>query len=212
MTGGARVRRRTAGETLRELINTSCDTWQRWPPGSGGEGRGRYAEDRTIMTTTVDDARELIRTFTAELNDRNYGAVEEFFADGYDGRHDNDEPVAERLEREQERGAAFEGKHEAIDAVQVDTDWEDGVHLTVWYTVTGTHTGEFLHLPPTGTEVEFPLVRTFVVEDGRITRYRVVYTLGFLLDLGLDWERLTAEVDMATYLTSPAAAGSARAD
>lgn len=164
------------------------------------------------MSTTIDEARELVRTFTGELNDGNYGAVEAFFADGYDERHDNDETVAERLEREQERSEAFDDKHEAIDAVQVDTDWEDGVHLTVWYTVTGTHSGEFLHLPSTGTEVTFPLVRTFVVEEGRVTRYRVVYTLGFLLDLGLDWERLTEEVDMARYLTSPAAAGSARAD
>lgn len=164
------------------------------------------------MSTTVDDARELIRAFTEELNDGNVGAVEAFFADGYDERHDNDETVAERIEREQERNEAFDDKQEVIDAVQIDIDWEDGVHLTVWYTVTGTHAGEFLHLPPTGTEVEFPLVRTFVVETGSITRYRVVYTLGFLLDLGLDWERLTEEVDMATYLTSPAAAGSARAD
>lgn len=74
-----------------------------------------------------------------------------------------------------------------------------------------THEGTF-HLPTTGAQVEFPLLETFVVEDGHRTRYPVVCTLGFLLDLGLDWERLTEEVDMRAFLTSPAEAGSARAD
>lgn len=164
------------------------------------------------MSTTTDDARELIRRFTRELNAGNYATVEAFFADEYDEQHDNDETVAELLEWERERSEAFADKHEEIDRFQVDLEWEDGEHLAVWYTVTGTHAGEFLNVPPTGTRVEFPLLRTFVVEDARITRYRVVYTLGFLLDLGLDWERLTGEIDLEAYLTTPEAAGSARAD
>lgn len=165
------------------------------------------------MPPRGDQATDLIRAFTEELNGENYDAVKTYFADDYVELHDNDgEPVSELVQAERERAEAFADKHEAIDVILTDRDGDRGKQFDVWYTVTGTHDGEFLNLPPTGTDVEFPLLRVITVEDGRVTRYRVVYTLGFLLDLGLDWQTLTDEVDMQQYLTSPAAAGSARAD
>lgn len=154
------------------------------------------------MATTEADARELIREFTDELNAGNYDALAAFFADDYEDRYDN-RSVDEAVQEERDRGEAFADKNEEIDGILVDTDDREGQHLNAWYTVTATHDGEFLHLPPTGNRVEHPFVRTFVVEEGEITRYRKVYTLGFLLDLGLDWETLTDEVEMGPYLTSP---------
>lgn len=161
--------------------------------------------------STEDEAKDLIRELTGELNAGNHDALGEFLADDYDELYDNDETVGELIGEERRRAEAFAGKHEELDVILTDTEWEEGEHLEAWYDVTGAHEGEFLDIPPTGTEVEFPLLRTFVIEDGCITRYRLVYTLGFLLDLGLDWETLTAAVDIREYLTSPKEAGSARA-
>lgn len=164
------------------------------------------------MQATEDGARELVRELTEALNAGEYDALEEFLADDYDELYDNDETVSELIEEERQRGEAFRDKHEELDAILTDTEWTDGVRLEAWYDVTGIHAGEFISVPPTGNEVEFPLLRTLVIEDGSITRYRLVYTLGFLLDLGLDWEAFTEEVDVQQYLTSPEEAGSARAD
>lgn len=164
------------------------------------------------MSTTEADAKELVREFTDELNAGNYDGVEELFADGYNELYDNEETVSERIQNARDRDEAFADKHEDLDVILTDTDWDDGQRLEAWYDVTGTHEGEFINIPPTGNEVKFPLVRMLVIEDGRITRYRVAYTLGFLLDLGVDWETLTDEIDLQHYLTSPKAAGSARAE
>lgn len=154
------------------------------------------------MTTTEAEAKELIREFTEELNAGNYDALDGFFVEDYSERYDN-RTVGELVQEERDRGEAFVDKHEDLDGILTDTDERDGQHLNAWYTVTGTHEREFLHLPPTGHQVEHPFIRTFVIEDGHITRYRMVFTLGFLLDLGLDWETLTEEVDMQQYLISP---------
>lgn len=163
--------------------------------------------------SSTEEAKDLIRAFTEELNAGNYDAIEEFFADDYNDQYDNaEEPVSELIEEEQKRAEAFAEKHEDLDVILTDTEWDEGARLDVWYDVTGVHEGEFISIPPTGNEVEFPLLRMFTIEDGQITRYRLGYTLGFLLDLGLDWETLTEEVDIQQYLTSPEEAGSARAD
>lgn len=157
------------------------------------------------MSDSEDAATDLIRELTTELNAGHYEAVADFFVADYVDRFDN-ESVQEILRKERERDEAFAEKHEAIDTILTDTDHTDGTQLSVWYTVTGTHEGEFLHLPPTGNQVEFPLLRVVTIEDGQITRYRLVYTLGFLLDLGLDWEQLTEQVNTQQFLTSPDAA------
>lgn len=166
------------------------------------------------MTTTEAEAKELVREFTATVNAGNYDALREFFADGYAELYDNDtnETVDEIIEEERNRANAFSDKHEEIDTILTDTDFPDGIHFDAWFTVTGTHDGEILNLPPTGNEVQFPLVRFMTIEDGDIVRYREGLTLGFLLDLGLDWESLTEDIDMEQFMTTPEAVGSARAD
>lgn len=158
-------------------------------------------------------ADELVRAFTAAVNAGNYDALREFFVDDYHDRFDNAvEPIDEIIEKERERAAAFSNKHEALDVILTDPGFDEGTHLEVWYEVTGTHDGDILSLPPSGNDVTFPYLRFITLQDGEIVRYREGYTLGFLLDLGLDWDALTDEVDLAPYMTTPEAAGSARAD
>jgi len=169
------------------------------------------------MGETDDTAETVVRTFTDRVNSGDYDALADLFASDYHTHHDNDddhaESVGEICSQERDRAAAFAEKHEELTDVLVDADWDGpGRKLETWYDVTGTHTGEFLGLPPTDNDVRFHLVRNFIVVDGAITRYRVIYTLGFLLDLGLHWEALTDEVDMERYLETPAVAGSAKVD
>lgn len=44
--------------------------------------------------------------------------------------------------------------------------------VMVELTLTGTHTGEFMGIPPTYREVEIPAVDKFVVEDGQVVEWR----------------------------------------
>lgn len=148
------------------------------------------------------------------MNAGNYDALKAFFADDYCELYDNDEDetVDEIIEAERKPEAAFSNKHEEIDVILTDTEFGEGTHLNAWYTGSGTHDGEILNVPLRGNEVEFPLYRFVTIEEDEIVRYRQSYTIGFLLDLGLDWQSRTEEVDMERHMTTPEEAGSTRVD
>lgn len=44
--------------------------------------------------------------------------------------------------------------------------------VMVELTITGTHTGEFMGIPPTYREIEIPAVDKFVIEDGQVVEWR----------------------------------------
>ena len=62
----------------------------------------------------------------------------------------------------------------------------DGDRAAIGATVTGTHMGAFMGLPPTGKKFRFSLVYLLVVRNGQIVHDRRVYDFkGFLVQLGL---------------------------
>lgn len=164
------------------------------------------------MPTSQEDGIALMEEFTEELNAGNVDSLDEFFADDYDEREDNKESVAELLAEERKRADAFSDKYEEINQLWTPVEDSDGTTLEVWYDVTGVHTGEFIGIPPTQNEVEFLVARIVEIRNGKITSYTQGQTLGFLLDLGLNWNALTDEVDLAQYLTTPEEARSATVD
>ena len=57
--------------------------------------------------------------------------------------------------------------------------------VTVWYTVDGTHSGEFEGVAPTGRRVKWAGVDLFTIERNRITEARFLSDLhGLLTQLG----------------------------
>lgn len=158
------------------------------------------------MPTSQDDAIALIEEYTEELNAGHYDSLDQFFVDDFDERDENAQTVVEILEQERDWAETFRDKHEETDEILTPVEDRDEVSLAVWYSVTGTHTGVATGIPPTGNEVKFAFSRRFEFQDGNITRYgmgKITMTIGFLLELGLDWMTLTDEVDVEANMTSP---------
>jgi steroid delta-isomerase-like uncharacterized protein len=69
--------------------------------------------------------------------------------------------------------------------VTIDDILADGAKVGIWYTVEGTHQGEFEAIPPTGTRVKWEGFDLFVIEDGRIVNARFLSDFhGLLTQLG----------------------------
>jgi steroid delta-isomerase-like uncharacterized protein len=62
----------------------------------------------------------------------------------------------------------------------------DGDRVALLARVSGTDTGGFMGMPPTGRQVRFPTVFFFELRDGRIARERRIYDFtGVLVQVGL---------------------------
>lgn len=155
------------------------------------------------MTENEADAIALIEEFTEAVNAGNYDSLNRFFSDDYDEMEDPEWTVAEVQEHERERAAAFSEKHEEIEKILTSVEDSESVEFHVWNKVTGTHVGEYIGIPPTGNDVEFWLARRGIIQNGKLTKYDAGPTLGILLHLGLNWDRLTDEVDLEEFMTSP---------
>jgi steroid delta-isomerase-like uncharacterized protein len=59
--------------------------------------------------------------------------------------------------------AAFGGLHVTIDDMMADSD-----KVTCRFTARGTHSGEFMGIPPTGRNITMTGIEIFRIEDGRI--------------------------------------------
>ena len=72
----------------------------------------------------------------------------------------------------------------------VTMDWSDlvidGDRVVQMATMSGTDTGGFMGLPPTGRRFSFPIALMFTLEDGLIAHERRVYDFtGMLVQIGL---------------------------
>lgn len=155
------------------------------------------------MTGNESDAIALIEEFTEAVNVGNYDSLDQFFSDGYDELEDTESTIAELKENERERAAAFSDKHEEFEKMLTPVEDTEGVEFHAWFRVTGTHVGEYFGIPPSGKDVEFRLARRGRIHNGQLTKYAAGPTLGILLHLGLNWDRLTDEIDLEEYLTTP---------
>jgi predicted ester cyclase len=63
---------------------------------------------------------------------------------------------------------------------------ESGDRIAWAVTAVGTHTGEFMGIPPTGQQVDFDSLNTATMRDGRGWRHHVVMdTLSLMVQLGV---------------------------
>jgi steroid delta-isomerase-like uncharacterized protein len=71
-------------------------------------------------------------------------------------------------------------------AVEVHRQFADGDQVMTYKTFTGTHTGEFQGIPPTGQAVRFDVMDIVRLEDGQIVEHwGVVDQAGLLRQLGV---------------------------
>lgn len=64
----------------------------------------------------------------------------------------------------------YKGFHAAMSDLRLDIHetFGDGERLAARYTVTGTHTGELMGIPPTGREISMTGITIMHFEDGRV--------------------------------------------
>jgi steroid delta-isomerase-like uncharacterized protein len=68
----------------------------------------------------------------------------------------------------------------------METPLVDGNRTAIFSSMTGTHTGTFMGLPPSGKAFRFSLVYLLEIRDGQIVRDRRIYDFtGFLVQLGV---------------------------
>ncbi|WP_254543174.1 ester cyclase [Halomarina pelagica] len=129
---------------------------------------------------------DLVRRFVAEVvNERRYERIPEFFSPEY-VRHD---PAvagdARGPERFEETVRAFHAGFPDEEMV-VDDVFAAGDKVCLRYTVTGTHTGEFMGMEPTGEPVEMTAIAVHRIgEDGTVAETWVNYdSLGLMEQIG----------------------------
>lgn len=101
----------------------------------------------------------------AVWDEGNPDAVERFASEGF-RRHGS--PLAEPLDRAQQV-ERLRGFRSAFPDVQIEVEdvVTDDEHIAFRSTMTGTHLGEFMGIPPTGRHVTVRLVDIIRVEDGK---------------------------------------------
>ena len=124
--------------------------------------------------------KALVRRWIDEgFNQRSLTVVDELFTEQFavDGRVIGRDGVKQSMTRHL---AGFPDLHVTIDDILAE-----GPKVGIWYTVEGTHTGEFEAIPPTGNRVKWGGYDLFNVEDGKITNARFLSDFhGLLTQLG----------------------------
>lgn len=114
---------------------------------------------------TSAESKATVRKYLEAFNDRDREALESLIAEdavehGVHERLRGADAIIEYLVAHYEAFPDYAGEHEAIVA-------EDDL-VTVRYTATGTHTGAFKGVEPTGRRVEWTGLSMYRIEDGQI--------------------------------------------
>jgi len=122
----------------------------------------------------------LVRRWIEEgFNERSLAVVDELFTDRFavNGHVVGREGLKQSMSR---HIAGFPDLRVVIDDIVAE-----GSKVGIWYTVEGTHRGEFEAIPPTGKRVKWIGFDLLSIEDGRISEGRFVSDLlGLLKQLG----------------------------
>jgi steroid delta-isomerase-like uncharacterized protein len=151
-------------------------------------------DSQTAGLASPDDAtrnKALVRRWIDEgFNARRLAVADEIFAErlAVNGNAVGREGLKQSMSRHL---AAFPDLR-----VVVDDMVAEGSKVGLWYTVEGTHRGEFEGVPPTGKRVKWSGVDLFILENGRVSEVRFLSDLiGLLRQLGAT---VSAPADGAT--------------
>ncbi len=134
---------------------------------------------------TEEEIRDLVERFTTEAwNGSNLDLVDELFAPDYVG---HDAPRPEPVRGPEGMKDFLRMYHHAFsDAlITLDDVIIAGDKVVTRWTGRGTHDGDLMGIPPTGTSVAFTGIRIFRVANGQIAEGWVVWdTFGLMRQLG----------------------------
>lgn len=138
------------------------------------------------MATTDTDNKAIVRRMNNEVwGDGNLDLIDEFVAEGY-VEHSNatPEPI-HGPEGYKENVRAF---HEGFSDVEVTTEEliAEGNTVVNHWTFTATHTGEYVGIEATGSEIQFSGISIIDLEDGKIVEDRAIMDVsGLMQQLGV---------------------------
>ena len=117
------------------------------------------------MSATQESHKDIVRQYLAAFNDRDREALSDLLADdivehGIHETLEGQEEILEFLDRHFDIFPDYSGTTETMVA--------EGDTVTVRYTVSGTHSGEYLDVQPTGNAVEWTGMAMYRVEDDEI--------------------------------------------
>jgi len=117
------------------------------------------------MSQQQDANKDLVRRYLDAFNDRDSETLAELLADDVveHGIHSTLRGVDEILEFQRAHFDVFPDYSGVTESVVSEDDL-----VTVRYTVSGTHSGEYRDVEPTGHTVEWTGMSMYRVEDGRI--------------------------------------------
>lgn len=141
------------------------------------------------MTDASERNKALVVRWIEEgFNQRNLTVVDELFAEEFavNGHAIGREGVKRNMSRHLE---GFPDLH-----VTIDDMLAEGQKVGMWYTVEGTHRGEFEDILPTGNHVKWVGFDSFSIEGGRIVNARFLSDYhGLLTQLGATVSRPSSQ-------------------
>jgi predicted ester cyclase len=142
-------------------------------------------ESEESNVSSEENARTIRRIYDELWNERNLGLAEELIADG--GTNYDTGPVPMPFGPEEMRAtirmvtAAFPDNRHEVDEVIVDGD-----KVVLRCTLTGTHEGPFMGIPPTGRRIAVTEIHIYRLVDGKAVERRVGRDdLGAMRQLGI---------------------------
>lgn len=144
-----------------------------------------FAQDDTMSLEETN--KEIVRAFLDGFDEGDLSVIEEFASPDYVENSGAQDDLAGEM-------SAFEGllmmSEMSLSAIP---DFEivildmvaEGDQVAVLTVYTGTHEGDFMGMPATGNEVNFPVFSLYRLEDGLIVEHIGVQdTLTFLMQFG----------------------------
>jgi len=130
---------------------------------------------------TQRTARELVDAVYGAMNARNLDALDDLFAPDFLDHQDRRQGVQSLKEQLQAFFGAFSDLRIGVDEVV-----SDGNRFASRTTVTGTHDGELMGMPPTGTKISVAAVDIARMHDGRVAeRWGGLDMFSLLVQLGV---------------------------
>jgi len=132
-----------------------------------------------------ENARRTARSMDEILNQGEVAAVEEYHREDLAYFRSSDEQEGRAGLKDDVRMflTAFPDMTTTVQDVFADGD---GTHVSLRYTVEGTHTGTFENIPPTGRDMTASGIGIVVYDGAKIGEFSLVFdNLGMLRDLGL---------------------------
>jgi steroid delta-isomerase-like uncharacterized protein len=131
-----------------------------------------------------EENKALVREFFANVDSGDINAVDKFLSEGYDDH--NPPPFQEGTGHEAGR-AAFNYALNAFSDFrhEIAAQYADGDVVITRIVGSGTHTGEFMGVPPTGKQVSMEGIAVHRVEDGKLVEHwSTIDALSLLMQMG----------------------------